>query len=237
MKNEKIHFDNYIFTVESVDKRRIKRIKITIIKQEESGSFHEGGKIIPAILWPFLMLFTLLFAACNEDYVPKPRGYYRIDLPGNAYQTFQNDCPFSFEYSKYAVAESYQGEQKENCWYNIQYPKFKATIHLSYSAISSKKDLETQLDNSRTLAYKHTVKADGIDELPITYSSRNVYGLLYDLSGNSASQSQFYLTDSTKHFVRCALYFNSSPNADSIAPVLNFISKDIDKMIETFTWK
>jgi gliding motility-associated lipoprotein GldD len=237
MKNEKIHFDNYIFTVESVDKRRIKRIKITIIKQEESGSFHEGGKIIPAILWPFLMLCTLLFSACNEDYVPKPRGYYRIDLPGNAYQAFQNQCPFSFEYSKYAMAESYQGEQKENCWYNIQYPKFKATIHLSYSAISSKKDLETQLNNSRTLAYKHTVKADGIDELPITYSSRNVYGLLYDLSGNSASQSQFYLTDSTKHFVRCALYFNSSPNADSIAPVLNFISKDIDKMIETFTWK
>jgi gliding motility-associated lipoprotein GldD len=186
---------------------------------------------------PLLLSFLLFFTSCTQDYTPKPRGYFRIDLPATAYQPFESDCPFTFEYSNYARAEAYRGEQTESCWYNIQYPRFNATIHLSYNALLGQSDLENQLSNSRTLAYKHTVKADGINETPISYQSKNVYGLLYDFSGNSASQSQFYLTDSTKHFVRCALYFNSSPNADSIAPVLAFINKDIDQMIKTFAWK
>jgi gliding motility-associated lipoprotein GldD len=108
---------------------------------------------------------------------------------------------------------------------------------LSYTALQSKKDLENQLINARTLVYKHTVKADGIEENPFIYNSKNVYGLLYNLSGNSASQAQFYMTDSSKHFVRCALYFNSSPNADSIAPVLAYINKDIDQFIASFHWQ
>ncbi len=237
VKNEKISFDNYVFTVESVDKRRIKRIKLTILNHNQQGTFHDGGKIIPSVLLPFLLLISILFTSCDEDYTPKPRGYFRIDLPTNTYQTIATNCPFSFEYSKYANANVYEGSQIENCWYNIDYPKLNATIHLSYSPLQGKDDLEKQLSNSRTLVYKHTVKADGIEEIPISYESKNVYGLIYNLSGNSASQVQFYLTDSTKHFLRCALYFNSSPNADSIAPVLNYISKDIDRFIETFRWQ
>jgi gliding motility-associated lipoprotein GldD len=237
VKNEKIAFDNYVFTVESVDKRRIKRIKLTILNHNQQGTFHDGGKIIPSVLLPFLLLISILFTSCDEDYTPKPRGYFRIDLPTNTYQTIVTNCPFAFEYSKYANANVYEGSQIENCWYNIHYPKLNATIHLSYSPLQGKDDLEKQLSNSRTLVYKHTVKADGIEEIPISYESKNVYGLIYNLSGNSASQVQFYLTDSTKHFLRCALYFNSSPNADSIAPVLNYISKDIDRFIETFRWQ
>jgi gliding motility-associated lipoprotein GldD len=237
VKNEKIAFDNYIFTVESVDKRRIKRIKLTLLNQETHGTFHYGGKIIPGVLIPLLFLLSVLFTSCDEEYTPKPRGYFRIDLPENSYQTIETNCPFSFDYSTFAKADVYNGNQIENCWYNINYPKLNATIHLSYTPIENKGDLEQQLSNSRTLVYKHTVKADGIEEVPISYESKKVYGLLYNLSGNSASQMQFYLTDSTKHFLRCALYFNSSPNADSTAPVLNFISKDIDRFIETFHWK
>lgn len=237
LKNEKIAFDDYVFTVESVDKRRIKRIKLTIINHDEQGSFHDGGKIIPSLLLPFFFLLSLFFTSCSEDYTPKPRAYFRIDTPPNTYQTFNSSCPFSFEYSKFATAYVYQGAQIQNCWYNIDYPKFKATIHLSYTALENRSDMEAQLSNSRTLVYKHTVKADGIEEIPINYDSKKVYGLLYNLSGNSASQMQFYLTDSTKHFLRCALYFNTSPNADSIAPVLNYISKDIDRFIETFRWQ
>jgi putative hemolysin len=237
VKNEKIAFDNYIFTVESVDKRRIKRIKLTLLNQETHGTFHDGGKIIPGVLIPLLFLLSVLFTSCDEEYTPKPRGYFRIDLPENSYQTIETNCPFSFDYSTFAKADVYNGNQIENCWYNINYPKLNATIHLSYTPIENKVDLEQQLSNSRTLVYKHTVKADGIEEVPISYESKKVYGLLYNLSGNSASQMQFYLTDSTKHFLRCALYFNSSPNADSTAPVLNFISKDIDRFIETFHWK
>lgn len=237
IKNEKIEFDNYIFTVESVDKRRIKRIKLTILNKEEHGTFHEGGKIIPLLFIPFLLFISIFFSSCEEEYTPKPRGYFRIDLPDNQYQPFQSNCPFSFEYSKFSKANVYQGNQVENCWYNINYPKFNATIHLSYSPLKNKADLEMQLSNSRTLVYKHTVKADGIEEIPISYESKRVYGLLYNLSGNSASQAQFYLTDSSKHFLRCALYFNSSPNADSLAPVLNYINNDIDKFIQSFHWK
>ncbi len=237
LKNEKIVFDNYIFSIESVDKRRIKRIKLTIANEKDHGTFHDGGKIIPAILIPLLFSFTLLLSACEDDYTPKPRAYFRIDLPERNYQNFNANCPFSFEYSKYANMTVYNGNQIESCWYNIAYPRFNATIHLSYSPILNKSDLETQLSNSRALVYKHTVKADGIEEIPINYASKKVYGLLYNLSGNSASQTQFYLTDSAKHFVRCALYFNSSPNADSIAPVLTYINEDIEKLILTFKWQ
>jgi gliding motility-associated lipoprotein GldD len=235
VKNEKITFDNYIFTIESVDKRRIKRIKLTILNHQERGTFHDGGKIIPSVLLP-LFFISLLFSSCDEQFTPKPRGYFRIDLPENSYQSFKENCPYAFDFSQYAKVNPYKGNQKEQCWYNIDYPKLNATIHLSYTELLSKKDLEVQLSNSRDLAYKHTVKADGIEEVPIAYSSKNVYGLLYNLSGNSASQMQFYLTDSTHHFLRCALYFNTSPNADSIAPVLSFISKDINQMIESFNW-
>lgn len=237
VKNEKITFDNYVFTIESVDKRRIKRIKLTLLNQEAHGTFHEGGKIIPSVLIPILFLMSVLITSCDEEYTPKPRGYFRIDLPANNYQTMHTDCPYSFDFSTFAKANVYEGSQIENCWYNINYPKLNATIHLSYSPIKSKVDLEQQLINSRTLVYKHTVKADGIEEIPINFASKKVYGLLYNLSGNSASQVQFYLTDSTNHFLRCALYFNSSPNADSIAPVLNFISKDIDRFISSFHWQ
>ncbi len=236
IKNEKIEFDNYVFTIESVDKRRIKRIKLTIINHFEQGTFHDGGKIIPSLLWPMLIFCSVFLTSCNDEYTPKPRAYFRIDIPSNSYRPFNSNCPFSFEYSKFAIANIYKGSKIENCWYNIDYPKFKATIHLSYTALKSRKDLETQLSNSRTLVYKHTVKADGIEEIPINYDSKKVYGLLYNLSGNSASQAQFYLTDSTNHFLRCALYFNTSPNADSIAPVLNYINKDIDHFIGTFRW-
>jgi len=237
VKNEKIAFDNYVFTVESVDKRRIKRIKLTILKLEANGVFQDGGKIIPSVVIPLLFLLSVLFSSCDEEYTPKPRGYFRIDLPEHSYKTLETECPYGFEYSNFAIANVYSGSQIEHCWYNIDYPKFNATIHLSYSPIKNKSDLEQQLGNSRALVYKHTVKADGIEEIPILNETKKVYGLRYNLSGNSASQVQFYLTDSTKHFLRCALYFNSSPNADSIGPVLNYISKDIDRFIETFHWK
>lgn len=236
VKNEKIEFENYSFTIESVDKRRIKRIKLTIIHHEEQGAFHDGGKIIPTLLLPFLLALSLLFSGCEDEFTPKPRGYFRIDLPTNSFQSFKENCPYSFAYSKAAKIMAYQGKQVENCWYNITYPRLNATIHLSYTPLKNRSDLEMQLNNSRALVYKHTVKADGIEEIPINYVSKKVYGLLYNISGNSASQTQFYLTDSASHFVRCALYFNSSPNADSLAPVLNYINTDIDKFIESFEW-
>ena len=237
LKNERIVFQNYTFTIESVDKRRIKRIKLTISGPQSRQPYHDGGKIISSWLLPLFLVSTLLLSSCEQDYTPKPRGYFRIDLPEKEYTDFQNDCPFTFQLPTYAKAFPYDGPQKETCWYNIQFPRFNATIHLSYATIHSKEELELELNNSRTLAYKHSVKADAIEETPIVFHDKKVYGLAYSIEGNSASMRQFYITDSTKNFVRCALYFNVSPNYDSLAPVLHFIDQDIDKMIESFTWK
>ncbi len=235
-KNEKISFGNYMFTIESVDKRRIKRIKLTISHQSPNTPPKESGKIIPLLLILLSLPFLFTLQSCQNEFTPKPRGYFRIDMPMHTYQSFKEACPYTFEYSQQAQVKPYMGKLKETCWYNIYYPQYHATIHLSFNPIQNHNDLVDQLNNSRTLAYKHTVKADGIEEFPIFYQDKKVYGLKYSLSGNSASQTQFYVTDSTRYFVRCALYFSASPNADSIAPVLNFINQDMDRMIETFSW-
>ncbi len=236
LKNEKITFANYIFSIESVDKRRIKRVKMTIINKPDEEKTSRGH-IIPSIILMLPFALLLLFSSCDNEFTPKPKGYYRIDLPAPAYQIFKPDCPFEFEYSTHAIIKPYSQNPEHLCWFNIYYPKYKATIHFSYNALTNKQDLEKQLNDSRTLAYKHTAMADGIEEFLIKRKENNMYGLIYLLSGNSASQTQFYLTDSVHHFVRGALYFNAAPNADSIAPVLKYMNYDIDYLINSFRWK
>lgn len=178
---------------------------------------------------------VLLLASCDGDSIPKPRGYFRIDLPEKKYSSFQSECPYTFNYPQYADVEPYRGSMNERCWFNIEYKRFKGTVHLSYYGISG--DLAKHIEDSRALAYKHSVKANAIDEKLISYPERKVYGLLYEISGNAASSVQFYLTDSTTNFVRAALYFKASPNFDSIAPVQEFVRADIDTLIKSFRWK
>jgi gliding motility-associated lipoprotein GldD len=121
------------------------------------------------------------------------------------------------------------------CWINVNFPKYNAQLHLSYKEITN--NLDTILNESRELAIKHQVKATGLDETVIIRDSAKVYGLVYDISGNTASNVQFYLTDSTKHYMRGALYFNAVPNIDSMKIVVDFLRKDIIHMIQTFKWK
>lgn len=166
---------------------------------------------------------------------PKPRGYYRITLPEKKYTTFDTLCPFSFEYPLYAVIEKDTDFNTQPYWYNIQFHSFKATLHLSYFHL--KGDLMKHLEDSRNLAYKHTVKADAIDENIVTNVKKNIYGITYTIKGDAASGYQFILTDSVNHFLRGALYFNVAPNKDSIGPVMEFVKKDIEHLIETFKWK
>ncbi|PCJ89524.1 MAG: gliding motility lipoprotein GldD, partial [Flavobacteriales bacterium] len=146
-----------------------------------------------------LQLIALLLVACNSDYIPKPRGYFRIDLPEKSYQPWQNNCPFTFEYNKMALVTADTERLSEPCWLNIDYPKHKATIHLSYKPVEN--NIEQFLEDARTLVYKHTVKASDINETLVRRDSAKVYGLIYDLEGGAASPYQFYLTDSTNHFV------------------------------------
>ena len=179
-----------------------------------------------------LLLFT---TACEETYTPKPKAYYRIQLPEKKYQSYTENCPYKFEYPTYAKVVNDDRANSENCWINIDYPLFDARVHISYKTIN--KNLTNYIEDSRTLTYKHIVKAADIREDIIIDDSSKVYGLMYDVSGNAASHMQFYLTDSTKHFLRGSLYFNSTPNYDSILPVLEFIKKDIYHMMNTFEWK
>ena len=183
----------------------------------------------------FMMLMVGLLSACESEFTPKPRGYFRLDMPAKSYQRFDSVYPFSFDYPTYAKVVPYRGGQENKYWMNVEYPKQRATLHLSYFEV--KNDLSKHLEESRTLAYKHTVKADAIDEHLVSIPNNHVYGLVYDISGNAASCLQFYVTDSAKHFLRGALYFNVSPNSDSLAPVMNFVKRDVEKMIENLNWK
>ena len=175
-------------------------------------------------------------SSCEEEYSPKPRGYFRIDLPEHTYKHFApKDCPYSFDINKQAFIGESRTKASEPCWVNVIYPQFKSTIHVSYKVVNN--DLQKYLEDSRTLVYKHTVKASDIQEKLVINDSVNVYGLIYFLEGNAASSLQFYLTDSTNHFLRGALYFNAKPNPDSIAPVEEFIHEDIIHFIESFRWE
>jgi gliding motility-associated lipoprotein GldD len=181
----------------------------------------------------------LLFASCsgNHDYSPKPRGYFRIIFPKKEYQTYQAGCPFTFEYPKYAVIEPDKAPKAKPCWLNMQFPQFNGTLHLSYEPILSKKEFNELIEDAHKLSFKHTVKASSIDQGSISYPDRRVYGIYYTIEGNAASSIQFYLTDSTRNYIRGALYFNTEPRLDSIQPVLSFVKKDVDMMIKSLRWK
>ncbi len=187
------------------------------------------------VLWPSLVLI-LFISACNNDYYPKPRGYFRIDLPEKAYQVFDTTFPYSFEYPVYSriVYDTLPGA--EPYWINIAFDQFKGTLHLSYKKIDH--NLNAYLEDTRTMAMKHIPKASGIENRQFVDEKYHVYGLIYDISGSgAASPYQFYVTDSVRNFVRGALYFKTIPNNDSLAPVIRFLEKDINHMIETFRWK
>ena len=187
----------------------------------------------------FIFSCVLVLTSCgdNEDevFIPKPKGYFRIDFPKKEYRVYDSLCPYSFEIPTYAFIDNDKHLGADPCWLNINFPKYNAQIHLSYKVITN--NLDTILNQSRDFVVKHQVKSTGIDETVIIRDSAKVYGLVYDISGNSASNVQFYVTDSTHHFMRGALYFNSVPNIDSLKIVVDYLRLDILQMIKTFKWK
>lgn len=187
----------------------------------------------------------LLLAACgdNHDYSPKPRGYFRIELPKKAYRDFVSDYPFTFKYPTYAVIQKDTQTRiparlvTMTHLLNVKFPQFDGTLHLSYETITSKKVFNELVEDAHRFAFKNTVKATDIEQRNISIPANKVYCVYYAIGGNSASSVQFYLTDSVKNYLRGALYFNTVPRLDSIQPVLNFVKKDIDVMIGSFKWK
>ncbi len=187
---------------------------------------------IISIYWILLLLFLI---ACKRNYTPKPNGYFRIYLPKKEYQIYQSNCPYKFEYPVYGSIGIEKSSFSEPCWVNIEFPAYKAKIHISYKPVHN--NISLLLEDSYTLAYKHTIKAQAIQEKLFVDENRKVYGIMYEIKGDAASSVQFFLTDSTSHYLRGALYFSLQPNADSLAPVIRFFKEDIVHLIETLEWK
>ncbi len=188
-----------------------------------------------------LFLLCIFFAACQQTYTPKPRGYFKIIFPEHQYHEYNpENCPFTFEYPVYSKVVKdtvfFDTIPENPCWMNITFPEFNGIVFLSYKDINAKNNLSKLIEDTHVLTYKHTVKADYIDEGKISTPNR-VYGLYYSVGGNAASNVQFFVTDSAKHFIRGSLYFNNTPNVDSIAPVLGFVKQDINHIISSIKWK
>ena len=177
-----------------------------------------------------LILVGILLLSCQENYTPKPRGFFKISFPEKEFKQYAQSCPFTFQFPTYSKIKTLE----KDCFFNLYFPDFNATLHLSYFPIFD--NLYEHTEESRTLAYKHSIKANAISEQPFIDKKNKVFGLVYDYEGTTATALQFYLTDSTNHFFRGALYFNTEVN-DSILPVSNFLQEDIKYLIESFRWK
>jgi gliding motility-associated lipoprotein GldD len=182
-----------------------------------------------------LLVMVLGLIACDRSYVPKPNGYIRVYYPEKEYALFQDAEPFEFEYPVYAKVEPNQSRISEPYWYDINFSEYDGTVYLSYKTLNN--NVEEYIEDTRTLVYKHTARSDGIIEIPFMDTANKRYGILYELSGNVASPVQFFLTDSTQHFLRGSLYFRTTPNRDSLNPIITFVREDIEHMIETTRWK
>ncbi|MCX6291127.1 MAG: gliding motility lipoprotein GldD [Bacteroidetes bacterium] len=233
-KFEVVKFNDIAFTIESADRRRIKRVKITLPEKKEGSPGNPVRGI--TLLSVFFLLASILLSSCDEEFVPKPRGYFRISFPEKKYIPYTPaDCPFAFDVPAYTQVVRDTEARAEPCWMDIRFNNFRGTLYISYKEVNH--NLRQFMEDSRTLALKHIPKASGIDEIQIQVPENHVYGTRYDVKGNAASPIQFFITDSTRHFLRASLYFYASPNSDSIAPVLKFISSDIDHLLATFRWK
>jgi gliding motility-associated lipoprotein GldD len=181
-------------------------------------------------------LIIIVLYSCQDNYIPKPRGYYRIDLPAKEYRSFDTTFPFTFEYPVYSKIYPDSSRMAEPYWINIFYLPFHAQLHISYKPVRN--NLAAYLDDAHTLVNKHIPKANAISQREYLDPEEKVYGLVYEIRGSDAASTyQFYLTDSTANFVRAALYFDLVPNNDSLAPVIDFLKKDIERMVTTFRWK
>lgn len=192
----------------------------------------------------FIILPLLLFMSCEEPvYTPKPRGYPKIEYPEKSYQTFNESycADFIFEYPTYAEVHQdstfFNQKPDHPCWFDVYFPMYDSRVHFSFRPIDDKDNkLETLKQQAFTLANKHNVRADYIDELPIN-KPNDVTGMIFDIQGAAASPFQFYVTDKKEHFLRGALYFNTQARPDSLAPLYDFLKKDMMHLIGSFEWK
>ena len=224
----------FTLTIESADRKRIKRVKVSIPEKKHKESEQGKDKSLQLLWIP--ILFSLFLSACSEDYTPKPRGYFRISLPEKKYTNVSPEtCPFTFEIPEYAQSVLDTSPNAQPCWINIEFPQFRGTLYLSYRQLEG--NLQQCIEDSRALSMKHIPKSSGIEESDIIIPEQKIYGSYYTVKGNAASALQFYVTDSTRNFIRGSLYFYTLPNPDSIAPVQEFLETDVMHFVNSLHWK
>ncbi len=177
------------------------------------------------------MLLLVLGTSCKDDALPKPSSQLRLEYPLATYASFSNHCPFEFD-----MNEAAEIKEDKDCGFTIHYPKMKATIYLTYKTVNN--NIDFLLKDAQNLTYKlHTLKADAIIEQPFVNPDKKVYGMFYDVTGNAATNSLFYATDSIHHFVTGSVYFYAKPNYDSILPAESYVKNDLQHLMETIKWK
>ena len=216
-------------------------------------------KIIRNSKFLIINLGLITCVACHNVSTPRPYGYFRITPPDTAYMDFASfqlstfnsqpstlhsqpstlhsqlsTYPYTFALSRNAVVQP-RLEPGEQYWINLYYPAFDATIHCSYKPVQG--NLRELTDDALEFVYRNASHASAIPEREYNHPEAHVYGVLFDLEGNTASSCQFFLTDSTRHFFRASVYCNCPPNADSLAPVYNYLRTDVIRMVESFEWK
>lgn len=179
------------------------------------------------------LLVAFAFPGCTSDPVPKPHGYLRIDLPERSYKTWKDEGVFSAELPEYStIRESRRSPSGR--WYDLSFPGQRATVHLTWGPVNGQ--LQEMIEDAHAFKDKHGAVATRIRSSRVLRDSSRVFGTLFEVDGDAASPMVFYLTDSTDNFLYGALYFNSRPNGDSLAPVTDRIRADMKHMAETLTW-
>ncbi|MFT3793595.1 gliding motility lipoprotein GldD [Flavobacterium sp.] len=179
----------------------------------------------------FVVSIVLLSVfGCKKETLPKPSSQLRLDYTEAEYVHFENNCPFTFDMNSDAIIKG-----KPDCNFEIHYPKMKATVYISYKPVDN--NINILLKDAQKLTYEHVIKADDILEQPFINRDNKVYGMFYQVNGNAATNAQFYVTDSTRHFIDCSVYFYAKPNFDSVMPAASYIKNDMQNLMESLRWK
>jgi len=182
------------------------------------------------ITFSAISLVLLCIFGCKNEVLPKPASQLRLDYPVAEYVHFENQCPFTFDMNSEAIIK-----QKSDCNFEINYPKMKATVYISYKPVQN--NISLLLKDAQKLTYEHVIKADDILEQPFLNPKSRVYGMFYQVNGNAATNAQFYVTDSLRHFIDCSVYFYAKPNFDSVMPAASYVKNDMQNLMESLRWK